>query len=78
MNNDRRSVLQMLSSPNPVVWWVIGGTLGALVSVLYVPYLRTLFQFAELRGQDLLLSLAAAGAGLLWFELYKLLRFRRV
>ncbi len=35
-----------LRSPNPALWWVVGGTLLVLGLVLFVPALRELFQFA--------------------------------
>lgn len=41
-----------------------------------MPYLRGLFKFSALQANDLLLCFAAAAAGLLWFEIYKLLRPR--
>jgi len=45
--------------------------LGALILVLYVPYLRDLFQVAALSLGALLVCLVAALAGVLWFEVYK-------
>ena len=35
-----------LRSPNPALWWVVGGTLAVLGLVLFVPVLRDLFQLA--------------------------------
>jgi Ca2+-transporting ATPase len=71
-----RSVLSTLRFPNPALYWVIGGTLAGLLMTLYVPYLNRLFRFAPPAAADLALCLAAAVAGLLWYELYKLLRAR--
>ena len=66
-----------LRRPNRALWWVVGGTLTGVALVLYVPYLRDLFRFAPLHGDDLALCFAAALAGLVWFELYKLYLARR-
>ncbi len=66
-----RSILKTFSYANPALWAVIGGTLGALMLVLYVPYLRQLFQVAALSPGALLSCVAAALTGVLWFEVYK-------
>ena len=71
-----RTIFTTLRFPNPALWWVIVGTIAGLTLVLYVPYLRGLFKFSALQANDLLLCFAAAAAGLLWFEIYKLLRLR--
>jgi len=71
-----RSLLSTLRFPNPALYWVIGGTLAGMLMTLYVPYLNRLFRFAPPAAADLALCLAAAVAGLLWYELYKLLRAR--
>jgi Ca2+-transporting ATPase len=70
-------IAHVLRRPNPALWWVVGGTLAGVALVLYVPYLRDLFRFAPLHGGHLALCFAAALAGLVWFELYKLYRARR-
>ncbi|MBI3330319.1 MAG: cation-translocating P-type ATPase, partial [Nitrospinae bacterium] len=67
-----RTVLATLCSPNAAWWWVVGGALGFLSLVLYVPVLRDLFRFAPLHPGDLLLCLAAGVASILWFEGLKL------
>jgi len=70
-------ITHTLRRPNRALWWVVGGTLAGIALVLYVPYLRDLFRFAPLHGADLALCFAAALAGLVWFELYKLCLARR-
>ena len=72
-----RTLITSLFSPNPALWWVLGGTLALLALVLYLPGLRALFGFAALQGDDLLLCLAAGMSGILWFELFKLMSSRR-
>ena len=70
-------ITHTLRRPNRALWWVVGGTLAGVALVLYVPYLRDLFRFAPLHGEDLAICFAAALAGLVWFELYKLRLARR-
>ncbi|MHB1232717.1 MAG: cation-translocating P-type ATPase [Burkholderiales bacterium] len=72
-----RTLFTSLFSPNPALWWVLGGTLTLLALVLYLPGLRALFGFAVLHGDDLLLCLAAGTSGILWFELFKLMSSRQ-
>jgi len=66
-----------LRTPNPALWWVIGGTLGFLGFVLYVPGLREVFGFTTLHANDVLLAFAAGAAGIAWFELFKWARAKR-
>ncbi|MGE5192630.1 MAG: cation-translocating P-type ATPase [Deltaproteobacteria bacterium] len=70
-----RSILETLRTPNRALWWVVGGTVTFLAVVLYVPFVRDLFHFATLHGDDLLVCLGNGAASILWFELLK--RFRR-
>ncbi len=51
--------------------YLIGGTLGFLAFVLYVPGLREVFGFTTLHANDVLLALAAGATGIMWFELFK-------
>ena len=53
------------------MWWVTGSALVLLALVLYVPWLRTLFQFSTLHPGDIALCLGAAVAGGVWFETVK-------
>src|SRR6185436_14318201 len=56
-----RSLLQSLATPNPALWWIVGGTLAALAGAIYVPAAAQLFRFVPLSPADLAL---AAGAGI--------------
>ena len=69
-------MLGTLRSKNAALWWVVGGALIFLGLVLYVPFLRELFKFAQLHLDDLALCLAAGGISILWFELFKLVSRR--
>jgi P-type Ca2+ transporter type 2C len=63
--------LKILKSPNPALWWVLGGGLLFLALVLYVPFLRHLFSFSFLHLIDLAICLGGGLISLLWFELLK-------
>lgn len=73
-----RSILQTLRSPNTALWWVVGGALFFLGTVLYVPFLRTLFHFDMLHPFDLVICLAGGIVSILWFEGLKIVRRGRV
>lgn len=66
-----RIVLATLRSPNPAVWWVVGGAVVVLATVLYVPWFRDLFRFSQLHAGDLIICTMAAGLSVLWFEALK-------
>ncbi len=63
--------LKILKSPNPTLWWTIGGGLFFLGFVLYVPFLQDLFSFSFLHSIDLAICLGGGAICLLWFELLK-------
>ena len=71
------TLLTSIRTPNPALWWVIGGTLGFLAWVLYIPGLRDLFGFAYLHATDVLLAIAAGATGVVWFECFKWLKATR-
>ena len=62
----------MFRESNRALWWVVGGATAAMAMLLTVPFLRELFHFAPLHPADILLSIAAGIASILWFELLKL------
>jgi len=64
-------VWESLRRPNAAMWWVTGSALALLALVLYVPWLRTLFQFSTLHPSDIALCLGAGMAGGVWFEAMK-------
>jgi P-type Ca2+ transporter type 2C len=72
-----RSVIATLRSPNEALLWVVGGALGFLVAVLYVPYLRAVFRFAVLQPLDLATAFGGGALSVIWFEVVKFVRNRR-
>lgn len=61
---------------NPALWLVTLGTLATMLVVLYVPGIRTTFQFSVLHFDDLRVSLALGSVSVTWFEVLKLIRRR--
>ena len=68
------TIIEMLRSPNPALWWVVGGTLAALIAKLYVAPIADIFRFKPLAPADLALAAVAGAAGVIWYEVYKLAR----
>ncbi|MBI3581297.1 MAG: cation-translocating P-type ATPase [Nitrospinae bacterium] len=64
-------VAESIKRPNPAFWWLLGGAFVFLTLVLYAPPLRAAFRFSFLHPVDLLISLLAGLAAVLWFELLK-------
>jgi Ca2+-transporting ATPase len=66
------SMLHMLRSRNPALWWITGGAFAFLLLALCLPVLREVFHFAPVTPAQFALSLIAGLAGALWFEIYKI------
>lgn len=71
-----RIVLRALGQRNPALWWVTGGTLAALAASIYIPPIADIFRFAPLSPAYFAAAAAAGMGGVLWYEMYKLLRPR--
>jgi Ca2+-transporting ATPase len=62
--------------PNAALWWITGGTLGALALSIYVPPVADIFRFGTLAPGYLAAAALAGAAGVAWYEGYKLLKPR--
>jgi Ca2+-transporting ATPase len=71
-----KNLFGIIRSRNAALVWVVWGALGALILVIYVPFLRELFHFSTLSVQELFLVMAAGGASLAWCEGLKALKKR--
>jgi Ca2+-transporting ATPase len=71
-----RTFLELLRTPNVPLGWIILATTVSLLFVLYLPALRSLFQFAVVHPIHLGLAVLAGAASLTWFELLKVFRKR--
>ena len=73
-----RLIVETLRSPNPALWWVIGGALAMLACVLYVPFVRDLFRFSKLHAIDLVICTIAGVFSVVWFDALKIFDRGRV
>jgi Ca2+-transporting ATPase len=67
----QRTGIEMLRSPNAVLWGIVTATLGALTLAVYVPSVASIFRFAPPAAGDLAIAQAAGVAGVAWFEVWK-------
>jgi Ca2+-transporting ATPase len=72
------SIFTILRTPNPTVKWVAGGALLFIVLVLIIPFLQGLFQFSPITIWEALLSIAAGISTVIWFELFKRFRMKKI
>lgn len=63
-----KSFFGSLLSPNKAQWWIIGLALFFLASVVYVPFLQSLFKLGALNVTELSICFGAALLSVLWFE----------
>lgn len=73
----RRSLFETLRAPNKALWWTVSSGAVFLGLILYIPFLRELFRFAQLHLIDLALVVASGLLGVGWFELLKLIEHKR-
>jgi P-type Ca2+ transporter type 2C len=69
-----QNIFKLLKSKNQALWWVLSATFIALISVLYVPFLRGLFHFSMLSGGALATAFVCGSLSLIWFEIVKLFK----
>jgi Ca2+-transporting ATPase len=67
-----RTVIETLRSPNAALWWVTISALIFLGLVLYVPFLRVLFQFSTLHVLDIAICFGAAAFSVLSVDAWKI------
>jgi P-type Ca2+ transporter type 2C len=67
----QQSLRYLLHTPNPAFWWLVGAAASALLLVVNLPALASLFRLTSLGAADWLLSIAAATTGLTVIALVK-------
>jgi len=72
--SDFRTVLEAHRNRNTALWLVTLATLTTLLVILYVPNVRTIFQFSVLHANDLLVAFVLGFVSITWFEVLKLVR----
>lgn len=68
--------IDILKEKNKALYWVLGSTFIFLTAVFYLPFLRNLFHFSNLKPTDIFMSIGIALASLIWFEGIKFLKVR--
>jgi P-type Ca2+ transporter type 2C len=71
-----RSLVGILRTPNPAMWWIVCGAFAILGLALYVPVVQNLFHFSQLHGNDIALCVGAGALSLAWFEMLKMVQRR--
>lgn len=66
------SVFTTIRYKNKLIPMVLVVSLTVLFLSIFLPPVRSIFQFTELKITDLLLCLGAAFLGVMWVELYKI------
>ncbi len=66
------SIVAISRKPNKAFWLVSAGTVFFLAAVLFLPGLRSLFQFAPVSPGFLLLCILGGMLTVGWFEIYKI------
>ena len=56
---------------NPTLKWILTFAVGLLALLLTVPGLRNAFNLGPISPLDAIVALAASGAGVAWFEAFK-------
>jgi len=72
-----RNIFQILMTSNKTVKYVVGGAAFFLILVLNVPFLLNLFQFEKISLNEALICVGLGFSSIIWFELYKIFKFRR-
>lgn len=67
-----RTVMETLQSPNAALWWVTISAVIFLGFVLYVPFLRELFQFSTLHALDIAICFGAAAVSVFMVDAWKI------
>ncbi|MCX6245893.1 MAG: cation-translocating P-type ATPase [Bacteroidetes bacterium] len=72
-----RSILEVLVVRNKAAMWVIGGAVIFMFLIMNIPFLLKLFLFEQIGTKDTLVCIAAGLLTVVWFELYKAIKFFR-
>ena len=64
----------IVRTPNPTLWWVVGGAVAFLALVLNIPAVCEVFRFSPLHAIDIVICVSAGLFSILWFELFKMFK----
>ena len=68
------TVIGTFRKPNNAFWWILGIAIFALVLVIYVPPLSSVFLFSALSPLNFIVCIGAGLISIVWFELYKIIK----
>jgi Ca2+-transporting ATPase len=72
------SLWTALRTPNPVLWAVVGVALSLLLLALYLPLAAEVLRFSPMPVHELALACGLGLAAVLWFEVVKWVRRKRM
>jgi Ca2+-transporting ATPase len=72
------SVFESIKNKNKLFPLVIGITLSLLFAILYIPSFADFFKLRSLSWEELGFSILIAGISVLWFEVYKWVKYGRL
>ena len=72
------NIFKIIATPNTAVLWVVGGAIFFLTLILNVPFFLELFQFNKLTLVQLLICISAGMSTVIWFEIYKQIRLKKI
>jgi len=73
-----KTVVSTLRNKNNAFWIVTAGTILFLGLILLVPFLQSLFMFAQINSRDVIICIIAGVLSVVWFEILKLvMQWRR-
>jgi Ca2+-transporting ATPase len=73
-----QTMFQRLFVKNATLKFVLGGALAFLAAVVFVPFLRGLFHFAPVSLPALAIAIGAGCFSVLWFEIMKIFKKKKV
>jgi Ca2+-transporting ATPase len=73
-----QTIVGTLRKPNKAFWWILALALLALGIVIYVPPVSSLFRFSALNPIDFLICLGSGFVGIIWFEIFKVVKKRSI
>ena len=68
------SVFKTITYKNNLIFLIIGITMLFMLLIIFVPFVRSLFQLKLLSFSEIINCIAVAVAGVLWIEIWKLFR----
>jgi P-type Ca2+ transporter type 2C len=69
-----QSIVGILRKPNRAFWQIIVLAIVALLLVIYLPPLSSLFTFTSISPVNLLICFVAGFSSIVWFEVYKVVK----